>query len=208
MHIYAFGSVCRGEVTPGSDIDLLAITDGHDARFDPNTYSIYSYSRLREIWTEGNPFAWHLSLESKMLHSDDGSDYLKQLACPGPYSTAGRDCRKFASLFIAARCALVDGTNSAIFELSTIFLSIRNFATCFSLGYASTPDFSRSSALRLGENSIQLNLDAYSILERARVLCTRGAGDVLSEDEVRLAVMHLDVIDNWMTSLLEMAEQA
>ena len=57
MHIYAFGSVCRGDVLPSSDIDLLAITEGHDSRFDPNNYSIYSYNRIKELWQEGNPFA-------------------------------------------------------------------------------------------------------------------------------------------------------
>ena len=62
MYIYAFGSLCRGQVDLESDVDLLAIVDGHDDRFDPSKFSIYSYNRVREIWQEGNPFAWHLSL--------------------------------------------------------------------------------------------------------------------------------------------------
>jgi hypothetical protein len=53
MHIYAFGSVCRGDISPGSDVDLLAVVEGHDARFSPDDYSIYSYERVREIWEEG-----------------------------------------------------------------------------------------------------------------------------------------------------------
>lgn len=35
MHIYAFGSICRGEIDKNSDIDLLAIVDGFDARLWP-----------------------------------------------------------------------------------------------------------------------------------------------------------------------------
>lgn len=66
MHIYVFGSTCRGDILPSSDVDLLAIVDGYDSRFDPNIYSIYSYQRIKEIWDEGNPFAWHLSLESRL----------------------------------------------------------------------------------------------------------------------------------------------
>lgn len=65
MHIYAFGSICRGDVSPASDVDLLAIVDGYDERFSLDDYSIYSYDRIWEIWNEGNPFAWHLALESK-----------------------------------------------------------------------------------------------------------------------------------------------
>ena len=79
MHIYAFGSVCRGDVSPDSDVDLLAIVQGYDPRFSPDDYSIYSYERIRGIWAEGNPFAWHLSIESKLLYSPDGSDFLEAL---------------------------------------------------------------------------------------------------------------------------------
>jgi len=77
MHIYAFGSVCRGEVSRDSDIDLLCIDEGTQAdRFDPELYSVYSYERIRELWSEGNPFAWHLWLESRLLFSSDAEDHL------------------------------------------------------------------------------------------------------------------------------------
>ena len=77
MHVYAFGSLCRGEIRPDSDIDLLAIVDGYDSRFDQNVFSIYSYTRLAELWNEGNPFGWHLFLESRLIFSADGSDFLQ-----------------------------------------------------------------------------------------------------------------------------------
>src|SRR3982751_3236513 len=99
MHIYGFGSVCRGDVSSGSDIDLLALVEGHDSRFDPNLYSIYSYKRIGEIWREGNPFAWHLWLESRMLYSSNGVDHLKSLLEPAPYLHCVRDCQKFYTLF-------------------------------------------------------------------------------------------------------------
>ena len=67
MHVYAFGSICRGDVSLTSDIDLLAVVDGYDPRFDPNVFSIYSYNRIEELWAEGNPFAWHLAKESKVV---------------------------------------------------------------------------------------------------------------------------------------------
>ena len=61
MHIYAFGSLCRGEVDFGSDVDLLSIIEGPDSRFDPDVFAKYSYDRIRSLWKEGNPFAWHLA---------------------------------------------------------------------------------------------------------------------------------------------------
>lgn len=204
MHLYAFGSVCRGEVTKGSDVDLLAVTVGHDTRFDHSVYSVYSYERLGEIWADGNPFAWHLSLESKMLHSDDGTDFLKSLGTPSKYTSTLRDCKKFASLFETAQMAIESGTNSTVFELSTIFLAIRNFATCFSLGIGSRPDFSRASALRLGPSSLAIDPDAFHVLERARILCTRGNGEDISRSEQQLAQGQLLLIANWMRRLIEM----
>ena len=42
-----------------------------------------------------------------------------------------------------------------------IFLSIRNFASCYSLGYLKQFEFSRDSALRLGKFSIDITEYTY-----------------------------------------------
>jgi predicted nucleotidyltransferase len=132
MHIYAFGSVCRGDVSPGSDVDLLAIVEGHDPRFSPSDYSIYSYERISKIWEEGNPFAWHLSIESKLVYSADQSDFLRTLGKPYSYMKCREDCERFLGLFQEARASFESHTETKVFDLSMVFLAIRNFATCFS----------------------------------------------------------------------------
>lgn len=202
MHIYAFGSVCRGDVSPSSDIDLLAIVRGHDARFNPNDYSIYSYERIREIWEEGNPFAWHLSLESKLLHSIDDSDFLRSLGKPAAYRKCLEDCNKFLALFKEARASLESQTDSKVFDLSIAFLAIRNFSTCYSLGALATPDFSRSSALRLGADSLPIPTDAFIILERSRILCTRAIGETIKDDDAQVAFSQFSRVEEWMLGLL------
>ena len=42
MYIYAFGSICRGEIDFYSDVDLIAISDDlvQLKKFDPNKFSI------------------------------------------------------------------------------------------------------------------------------------------------------------------------
>lgn len=201
MHIYAFGSVCRGDITPGSDVDLLAITESHDARFDLATYSIYSYARVHELWQEGNPFAWHLSLESKLLFSEDATDFLRGLGPPQPYRHVVADCEKFARLFGAASQALRVGTNSVVFELSSIFLAIRNIATCYSLGLMERPDFSRRSALRLGSDSLVTDPVVFDALERARVLSTRGVGTAPDEEDLLRISGSLEMVESWIHRL-------
>lgn len=199
-HIYAFGSICRGEVTPGSDIDLLACTHSGDNRFDAQVYSIYTHKRLEELWKQGNPFAWHLAIESRLIFSSDGADFLRDLGRPADYNNGKSDCLKFRELFLDSRNALQTHTNSQIFNLSSIFLSIRNIATCFSLTF-SKPVFSRRSAFMI-EPSVPLTEVEYSLLENARILATRGIGSRISDQEIQSILPTLDPVDDWMQELI------
>jgi predicted nucleotidyltransferase len=202
VHIYAFGSICRGDLREGSDIDVLALVEGYDSRFDPDTFSVYSYGRVGDLWAEGNPFAWHLFLESRLVFASDRRDFLKGLGSPEEYVNCVRDCEKFYSVFEEARDSILSRAKSRVFELSTIFLSIRNIATCFSLGTGAKPDFSRHSAHHLGTNSIRLPSNAYSVLERARILSTRGKGENITDEEVDLVLDVLQNVKAWMEHLV------
>jgi len=205
MHIYAFGSICRGEVDLASDIDLLAVVQGRDSRFDPETFSIYGYERIKAIWQEGSPFAWHLSLEARLLHASDGLDFLRELGKPARYTRSDLDCAKFRSIFGAAYSAIKEGSHSRVFELSSIFLAVRNIATCFSLGVLQRPDFSRRSALRLEGDSLAIESEIFELIERARILSTRGHGTLLSDAEIGNVLARLDLIESWMDRLVAKA---
>lgn len=207
MHIYAFGSICRGDISQGSDIDLLAIVEGYNAKFDPDKFSIYSYERIQELWQEGNPFAWHLSLEARLIFSSDQRDYLKELGSPAPYKDYVRDCIKFLTLFQEAYSSVLSSTTSQAFDMSTIFLSIRNIATCFSLGTTCNPTFSRNSALHLGAYSIPIPLDSYIVFERSRILCVRGYGETISDEESNRAMEQAGAIQGWMSNLIKEAKR-
>jgi nucleotidyltransferase-like protein len=205
MHIYVFGSLCRGEISDGSDVDILAVVADYDPRLNPEEFSIYSYARLSELWREGNPFAWHLHLEARLIYASDSVDFLRSLGPPAGYSSCLRDCEKFLGVFTDARDAIAAGTKSVTFELSTIFLAIRNIATCFSLGVTAMPVFARHAAQRLGANSLDIPPGRYAILERARILSTRGKGETISVDEVALVLDSLDTIMEWMNRLVQQA---
>lgn len=205
MHIYAFGSLCRGEVDIGSDIDLLAISNDKNKRFDPNLFSIYSYDRINQMWKEGNPFAWHLFYESKLVYADDNVDFIHQKGQPNNYTKVNSDCLKFHNLFKEAAKSLIQSTESEIFDLSVIFLSIRDIATCFSFSKMTKPIFSRNAALMLGNDSLKMRTEAYDILERARILCTRGIGKYIEQNEIQEIKSEIKIIDNWMKQLISKA---
>lgn len=202
MHLYAFGSLCRGEVDKGSDVDLLSIDDRHNDELDSNIFSVYSYSRLQELWKEGNPFAWHLSLEAKLVFASNKQDFLADLGKPKEYIKAEMDCQKFYEIFSSSVESLNQSHFTNIFDLSLIFLSIRNFASCYAL-QLKKPIFSRSSALMLGSDSLQISSNAYDILERCRILCTRGKGKLPSEPDFHMATTATEDIDAWMLKILQ-----
>lgn len=202
MHIYAFGSVCRGEIDIDSDIDLLAIVDRDDSRFNSDFYSIYSYKRIAELWAEGNPFAWHLATESRMIYSSDKTNYIEKLGLPSAYRRWREDCLKFFNLYCKAIDSIQSGGNSIVFEMSTIFLALRNFATCFLLGKSKVRNFSRRSALQMWEKSLNLSENAYELLERSRILSIRGTGKMIQRKEVESSIDEIKSIRTWMEGLL------
>lgn len=206
MHIYAFGSICRGDISVDSDVDLLALVKGRDPRLNPDKFSIYSYKRIRELWASGNAFAWHLALESKLIYSEDEGDFLKGLGLPSEYVSAADDCRRFRTIFESALLSVLEGTPSLVFELSTMFLAVRNIATCYSLAMLPSPTFGRDSARKLGPRSIPISDTAYSILMRARLLSTRAVGDDIDEVDTSKLVDELEGCRRWVNKLCMEAE--
>lgn len=198
-HFYIFGSICRGEADLSSDIDLLACVDEPNPTIDPQKFSIYTYNRIKELWGEGNPFAWHLYLESKLIYSSDGSDFIHNLGRPSEYTRVFEDCMKFFNIFIESSNSLEASNNSIVFNLSCIFLAMRNFATCYSFSRG-LPIFSRTSPLLI-DQKIPLDIKTFEIFSRARILSTRGYGLPISEEEIFTAKKSISAIHNWMKNL-------
>jgi len=199
-HFYAFGSICRGEVDKSSDVDLLACVSSPNSDIDTARFSVYQHDRLMQLWAEGNPFAWHLHLESRLLFASDGADFIGSLGAPANYRAGAADCEKFADLFRESFKSLSETRVSATFNLSCMFLATRNFATCFSL-WQGQPVFSRRSPLMISP-SLNVDAAAFDVLSRARVLSTRGYGNPLTDADVMLAMEAAPAIQAWIASLL------
>ena len=204
MHFYAFGSICRGEIDHGSDIDLLACISKPIPEIDPKKFSIYTYERIRQLWKEGNPFAWHLHIESRLLFSCDTSDFINDLGAPNAYENSLVDCLKFQMLFTESHNALTASRRNAIFNLSCMFLAVRNFATCYSFTVGQ-PIFSRTSPCLL-KNRLPIADEVFDVFVRARILSTRGYGHLLSEPDMKVAKDAAPTISNWMQEILGQGE--
>lgn len=199
-HFYAFGSLCRGEADFSSDVDLLACISEEQPQIDSKKFSIYTYSRLQELWDEGNPFAWHLHLESKLIFSSDGSDFLSDLGKPSKYTMISEDCTKFYKLFLESYQSLIQYDNNAVFNLSCMFLAVRNFATCYSF-HTEKPIFSRKSPLLI-DPKLPITNEIFDIFVRSRILSTRGYGSPISKENVNTAKLFSPIIIEWMQQIL------
>lgn len=197
---YAFGSICRGEIDRSSDIDLLACLSSPNANIDTEKFSVYQHDRLTQLWQKGNPFAWHLHLESRLLFTSNGEDFIRSLGMPAPYADAVVDCHKFERLFTESLKQISTTNISATFNLSCMFLAIRNFATCYSLSRGK-PIFSRKSPLMI-DTPLEVAEAAFCTFSRARVLSTRGIGEPLLDADVRRALEAAPSISLWMSKLL------
>ena len=183
-------------------MDLLALVEGDDPRLNPAVFSVYLPSQMTQLWERGNPFAWHLALESRLVFADDGVDFIRELGNPGRYRDWPADSEKFCDIYLVARNELATRRETTTFELSTVYLAIRNLAICFSLHVGSAPVFSRRSFEQLGRNSLHLDPKSCRILEDARILSTRGLGVRASEDDVEHVLSQLPEVDRWMSELI------
>lgn len=205
MEIYVFGSITRGEIDNFSDVDLLILKDiGEEiSNINKDDFSIYTYKRLLELWDEGNPFAWHLFLESKCVFSPNKTPFIQTLPKPNEYVNSKNDLLKFYQLYKDSRESIITNKHSIDFDLSMIFLAIRNFASCFALGYMNKCVFSRDSAIKIGEYSLNIDNGVYESLKKARLLATRGIGTVTLEVTLNKIMQELPLIENWFNDLLK-----
>ncbi|WP_177734722.1 nucleotidyltransferase domain-containing protein [Flavobacterium inviolabile] len=204
-NIYIFGSVVRGEVDQYSDIDLLLISDENIQNIDTNKYSIYTPSRIEQMYKEGNPFAWHLYYESKLVYTSD-KDFLESLSKPSIYTNCKSDLLKFKKLFEDSIDSMKDNELSIIFDLAMIFLAIRNFATCYTLGCYEKPIFSRQSFEKLTDYPLILDNGIKEMLMMSRISSTRGINYYISKESFAIFLLEIERIDRWFNEILESYE--
>lgn len=208
MEIYVFGSIVRGDIDEFSDIDLLILKDFREniPNINKEDFSIYTYQRISQLWQEGNPFSWHLYFESKCIYCRDNTPYLYSLGKPKKYLNLIKDLSKFQQLFIDSKLSIETAPYSIDFDLSMIFLAIRNFASCFSLGYLNKNEFSRDSALKIGQHSLKIDYSIYSKLRNSRILSSRGIGNRISNKELIEITSEFNIIESWFVELLKLVK--
>lgn len=171
--IYVFGSLCRGETSPTSDVDILVLPFGENRSSYPATWSVYSPELIQEYYSIGRLFAWHLHLEAKCIYSPRDIPFLMTLGSPTPYSTMNQDISDLNRLLEEAIFELKNNTKSVIYEMGIAYTAIRDIAMAASWALSDRPCFS-SNAPFLLPNPCPLDYETYNQARLARHSSTRG----------------------------------
>ena len=183
-----FGSQVRGDADPLSDLDVLIITDsGKPDTADIEKYfkdeykqnsdiSIYSFSRLKEMYGHGHLFAWHLFQESKFIPYKNTKNLIGELGKPNLYNDAHQDISELIGLLNSIETELKFGVNS-VYEAGLLYVCLRNIALSASWYSESGLKFGRYSPFQLGNKmpTLRIKVDEYELLAMCRYATTRGA---------------------------------
>jgi hypothetical protein len=212
--VYVFGSAGRGQQDHLSDLDLLAVvrTGGGKVPEEsvvsyvpPNLKSLkvsiswYGDSRLREMFRNGELFAWHLAAETIALF--DPCSFLTRLGKPAEYRDCVVDVASFQQVLAGIPEQVTAHANNAIYEAGLVYVCLRNIAMAASWILCETPDFSRYSVFKLsGIESCPISVGEFDITMACRMAAQRGLEPPPSVDRAFV----LDVfarLDPWIKDL-------
>lgn len=181
--MYLFGSHARGDADVASDLDILLVTEESSQKTDVlsapidtpiRDFSFYPVDTIRDYYTSGRLFAWHLYAEAKYL---SGTDYLAKLGKPNPYSEFVVDVTELLVLLGTIRDAveLPSGFQSITYDAGLLYVVIRNLAHSFSWYELEAPCFERLCPFKLQSFSgVRITKGDYLLLAEARHASTRG----------------------------------
>ncbi|WP_159341279.1 nucleotidyltransferase domain-containing protein [Vreelandella aquamarina] len=222
IYLGYFGSVVRSDCDARSDADVLCVIE-NDVNFDEENLrkwivekvvvdrvldiSIYSSSRLIEMWNEGHLFAWHIYLESRPF---DGYElFVSQLGAPDKYNNAVADILRLNQLLLDVRLSLGNEIVSKVYEAGLIYVAARNIGISASWYSKEGLDFSRLSPYSLVFNEKKLGLpipkESYAKLIKARHASMRGGiSPYLSINEL---ISMCDAVLDWSKEILDFLEK-
>lgn len=199
--IYIFGSLCRGESSPTSDVDVLVIPFSAKRSLFPDNWSIYTPELIAEYFQKGRLFAWHLHLEAKCIFTTKAQPFLAGLNSPAPYSTMMSDIDDLEALLLEAVNELNNGTRNIVYELGIAYTALRDLAMSASWSLMGAPCFSCDAPYRLPVD-FPLKKSTYRQAMLARHSSTRGIELGFDPQETATAITQAP-FEQWVMSLRE-----
>lgn len=187
--VFVFGSVGRAQHDNLSDLDVLAVVeDGKGkvshlvvANYVPKnlkglklSISWYGKNRLKEMFENGELFAWHLYRETIPLF--DPEHFLNSLGAPSSYSEAVTDVLSFQKILTEIPNQVLKHHSNSVYEAGLIYVCLRNISMAASSVLCEFPDFSRYSPFNLsGFLPCPISIREFKILMDCRMASQRGS---------------------------------
>lgn len=213
LEVRIFGSHARGDAKASSDLDILCILGDKEQTTQhilapevekllggPNPdISVYSKSRMSELFASGHLFAWHIFLESTPVWSRNTPSFISSLGRPAPYAQREVDAMNLATLSSEARTSL-DAGRSIVYDLGIFYVCMRNIGLIASTKLSDRPIFGPSSPSTVSIPGVPFPLtrDEYALTRIARHASTRGVSppSISKREALRLA----DMCNGWVQS--------
>lgn len=198
MWLYVFGSAARGEIDEQSDLDVLAVlVDKSEQARLPRNFLVYSRAELAACFERGDLFAHHLTWESRLIHSHDGSDVIHDLGRPTPYQSGEHDFDCFYQIGNESISQIIGGNCSFVFEFGVLYMAIRDVAMILSYHVSERPSFSKYVPYYITPQ-LTLERDKYEYIKNCRAASTRGPVLIVEHDV--LSDIDLFAIREWLDS--------
>lgn len=191
LAIRLFGSAARGDSDDDSDLDVLLVVRDDAAprevgrERDVNRsippgadVSVYSGSRIKELFAAGSLFAWHLYRESSSLLDLDAPDFVDDVGAPASYSNAVEDIRVLLDDLRELPGHIRTCPANVVFEAGNAYVCLRNIAISLSWFLPSGPVFGRSAPFCLGplmQREFPISPEEYQVLMRCRRAGSRAS---------------------------------
>jgi predicted nucleotidyltransferase len=217
-----FGSVARSDSDSLSDLDILGVVESSFERrvtlkieedvermFQRRaSFSWYGKNRLKEMFTSGHLFAWHLYLESIPLIRAKSNDMIDTMGCPAVYNEAEADIEALIDILGTIPGAVTKCPANAAYEAGVTFVCLRNIALSVSWYSATGLDFSRYSPYGIEKNleiPFPLNRNEYELLVMSRLSGKRGNCKTNIDDDTLLSFY--PKVEEWATTIYEFVKR-
>lgn len=216
---YIFGSVGRGQHDALSDLDILAVVENGKGRVAdsfvvatvPIEFSClkpsiawYGGERLRQMFNDGELFAWHLFHETIPIFDPKG--FLGGLGRPSEYRDVVADMMSFNKVIVGIPGQLIKNESNAVYEAGLFYVCLRNIAMSASWALCRAPDFSRYSPFNLLDiRACPISVGDYEKTMNCRLAGQRGLPPPSGVDGA-FVLNAFDLVYPWIQELVPLVQ--
>lgn len=180
--VYLFGSVARKENDNESDLDILIIIeesiDFYKIKEEIEhkivnlykkkpSFSVYTLDRIRDYYSNGTLFSWHLFQESSFILSNSTINFLNELGMPKEYRKHQEEFKLFLWLIESINKDPKYIEKSYVLEVSNFYIACRNIGIILSDLINNPSQFSPYSIFVINK-SFPVHFESYKNYRRIK----------------------------------------